>query len=409
MAQLDPAQKNSQTSKSTLQSNSPTFGQLLQGNERGWATSTSPTAYYDQEEYTPTHGKKSVISKVKEKAKKLKHSLSGKKNRHENDVHDDNSTPSWGVTLEDDDDDEDGDPEYLGAPMYESELAPEPLKEAARQHPRADPVLSEKHVLPNNIKSDLVIEHDDNSEKFPDSPSKTITETVTEKLAPAYAAVSDATHAIATKISNLTLTNTDNKEPEIQNVPKTGQFADESNVNKLGENVEQNASALTSPTQKWDKGVSVKEYFVEKFEPGEGERSLSQIITEAMSPRQAASDDIGIVEKMKGAVTSLIRSDESPKTPNNSIKSSASNNPISTSALLSPKSTIISTNDNLPEDNPISMPHKSPMSTTNNEPASLAQLPEFHSARSSPLIPISTSVDEVVEEEQSHGRILQPN
>ncbi|KAJ8559516.1 hypothetical protein K7X08_003574 [Anisodus acutangulus] len=198
------------------------------------------------------------------------------------------------------------------------------------EHPRADPVLSEKHVLPTSIKRevtehDQVIEHD-NTEKLPDSPSKTITETVTEKLAPAYAAVSDATHAIASKISNLTLTNTDNQESEIQNAPKTGQFADQSNVNKLGENVEQNASGLTSPTQKWDTGVSVKEYFVEKFEPGEGERSLAHIITEAMSPRQAASGDIGIVEKkMKGAVTSLIRSDESPKTPENSIKSSASN------------------------------------------------------------------------------------
>ncbi|KAK4376046.1 hypothetical protein RND71_006723 [Anisodus tanguticus] len=336
MAQLDPMHKFSQTSKSTPKSNSPTFEQLLQGNERNWSTSTSPTAYYDQEEYTPTHGKKSVISKVKEKAKKLKHSLSAKKNRHENDVHDDNHTPSWGVTLEDDDDD--GDPDYLGAPMYESELAPEPLKEAARQHPRADPVISEEHVLPTSIKRevtehDQVIEHD-NTEKLPDSPSKTITETVTEKLAPAYAAVSDATHAIASKISNLTLTNTDNQESEIQNEPKTGQFADQSNVNKLGENVEQNASGLTSPTQKWDRGVSVKEYFVEKFELGEGERSLSHIITEAMSPRQAASGDIGIVEKkMKGAVTSLIRSDESPKTPENSIKSSASNNPISTSDI----------------------------------------------------------------------------
>lgn len=50
---------------------------------------------------------------MKEKAKKLKHSLSGRKKMQENDVHDD--TPSWGVAL-DDDDEEDVDPEYLGAP-----------------------------------------------------------------------------------------------------------------------------------------------------------------------------------------------------------------------------------------------------------------------------------------------------
>ncbi|OIT19273.1 PREDICTED: uncharacterized protein LOC109221643 [Nicotiana attenuata] len=383
MAQLDPLQKISQTSK-TPKSNSPTFEQLLQGNERSWSTNTSPTAY-DQEEYTPTHGKKSVITKVKEKAKKLKYSLSGKKKLHENDVHnhDDNSTPSWGPTLDDEDEEEeeDEDPEYLGAPMYESELAPEAYKEAARQHPRADPVVSEKHAVPTSIKHEFI--EQDNMEKLPDSPSKTITETVTEKLAPAYAAVSDATHAIASKISGLTLTNSNEQESgNEQAAPKTGHFA-ESNVN---------ASGISSPG-KWDKGVSVKEYFVEKFEPGEGERSLSQIITEAMSPRQAASGDKGIVEKMKGAVTSFIRPDDSPKSTENSIKSSsAPNNPISTNATLSPKcpslsskNIVISTNDNLLQDNPIAMPHKSPISTTNETAASLSHFPEFHSASSSPL------------------------
>ncbi|KAF3625760.1 hypothetical protein P3S67_009060 [Capsicum chacoense] len=404
MAQLDPLQRFSHTSKSSPKSNSTTFEQISPGNGRSWLTSTSPTAYcYDQEEYTPTHGKKSVISKVKEKAKKLKHTFSGKKKLPETDIHD----GRWPGIMLDDNDEEDEDPEYLGAPMYESEQAPEPYKEAARQHPRADPVISEKSVTPRSIKRNQVTEHD-NTEILPDSPSKTITETVTEKLAPAYAAVSDATHAIASKFSNLTLTNNDNQVSEIQNAPKVGQFADQKNVNKLGQNVDQNADALSSPTQKWDKGVSVKEYFVEKFEPGEGEKSLSQIITEVMSPRQSASRDTGIVEKMKEAVTSFIQLDDSPKSAKKSIKaSSASNNPISTSDILSPKNVIISTNDNLPQDNPISMPHKSLLSTNNNEPASSLQNPEFHSARSSPLIPIS-STDEVVEE-QSHGRILQPN
>lgn len=178
--------------------------------------------------------------------------------------------------------------------VYESELAPEPLKEAARQHPRADPVLSEKHVTPRSIKRNQAFEHDNNNnntEKLPDSPSKTITETVTERLAPAYAAVSDATQAFASKISNLTLSNADNHESDIQKTPKNVHFG---NVNR--QNVDQNATALTSPVKKWDKGVSVKEYFAEKFEPGEGERSLSQIITEAMSPRHSSSSDIGNVK-----------------------------------------------------------------------------------------------------------------
>lgn len=74
---------------------------------------------YDLEEAFPQqqNSKKSVLTKVKERAKKLRHSLSGSRKKHEHQGHGDNSTPAWGVTLEDvDDDDEDEDPEYLGAP-----------------------------------------------------------------------------------------------------------------------------------------------------------------------------------------------------------------------------------------------------------------------------------------------------
>ena len=85
-------------------------------------------------------------------------------------------------------------------PVYESEKAPEACKETARQHPRAIPVVSEKHVFPNSIKHDV-----EQEKQKPLSPNNTITETVTEKLGPAYAAVSDATHAIASKIAGLTI------------------------------------------------------------------------------------------------------------------------------------------------------------------------------------------------------------
>lgn len=46
---------------------------------------------------------------MKEKAKKIRRSLSKKKHSE-----DGNTTPSWGVSLDDDEDDEDA--EYLGAP-----------------------------------------------------------------------------------------------------------------------------------------------------------------------------------------------------------------------------------------------------------------------------------------------------
>lgn len=48
---------------------------------------------------------------MKERAKKLRHSLSRKKQSE-----DGNSTPSWGVSLDEDEEDIEEDAEYLGAP-----------------------------------------------------------------------------------------------------------------------------------------------------------------------------------------------------------------------------------------------------------------------------------------------------
>lgn len=72
---------------------------------------TTPTICKDHElEYDQSPSqKKSVITKVKEKAKKWRSTLSKKKHND-----DDNTTPSWGVSLDDAEDEED--PEYLGAP-----------------------------------------------------------------------------------------------------------------------------------------------------------------------------------------------------------------------------------------------------------------------------------------------------
>lgn len=53
--------------------------------------------------------------------------------------------------------------------------------------------------------------------------------------------------------------------------------------------------------QPQDKGVSVKEYIMNKFEPGDDERALSQVITQTISPK---------CEKMKQAVNSLLGNDE---------------------------------------------------------------------------------------------------
>ncbi|KAL3518152.1 hypothetical protein ACH5RR_020741 [Cinchona calisaya] len=255
------------TPKTPKAPNSPTFGQLLQGDE-SWQLSTSPrlSRNYDTEEDFGHHGnKKSVLTRVKEKARKFRHSLSMKK-KHDNEILDGQTTPSWGVSLEDNDDDDDErdeDPEYLGAPMYESELAPEAYRETARQHPRADPVVPENHLWPTSNK------HEDEEKDKPAMHSKTITETVTEKLAPAYAAVSDATHTIASKIAGLTISGPEDQQQKHRNTDMSPEIREE--------------LSHRSP-HVWDKGVSVKEYVMNKFEPGEEDRALSQVISKAISP-----------------------------------------------------------------------------------------------------------------------------
>lgn len=323
---------------------SPTMEQLLrEGDATRWspthASLASPVLVkdHDPEEDIDHHQKKSVFTKVKEKAKKLRNSLSNKKRHGE----DENTTPSWGYNLDEDEDEEDDiDAEYLGAPMYESELAPEDCKENARQHPRADPVIAENHVLANTIKlasghdekpfnspkrsSQMVVESSlgniktttettttnstmkkiqENEVAKPSSPSKTLTEAVTEKLAPVYSTVTDATHAIASKIQSLTVSAPSNpstprkaSSPTIQNT-----CSDPSQPPKLGKGTE----------QIWDKGVSVKEYLMHKFEPGEDERALSQVLSYALSPR--TKPGVGVVEKMREAVNSMLRAGEAPQ------------------------------------------------------------------------------------------------
>ncbi|KAJ6670643.1 hypothetical protein OIU85_014501 [Salix viminalis] len=225
---------------------SPTVEDLLRAEEVSrWSPQSSPTFRKDHDlehDQSPNH-KKSVIAKVKERAKKWRSNLIKKKHSD-----DSNTTPSWGVSLDDDEDEED--PEYLGAPMYESEMAPEGYKEAARQHPRAVPVIPEKHVLPGSV---ICAAEDKPMQHRP-------------KVAPEQVA-SDPGRAPTDAASGYHFI--------------TGE-------------------------QKWDKGVSVKEYIMHKFEPGEDDRALSQVISQAISPRKAAGD-VSMVDKVKDAVNSLLR------------------------------------------------------------------------------------------------------
>ncbi|KAK6927004.1 hypothetical protein RJ641_008723 [Dillenia turbinata] len=268
-------------------------------NSRLYASS-SPSALkgHDLEEYHIQQNRRSVIAKVRDKAKRWKQNLANKKNNSGGD----NPTPSWGVSLEDDEDEEDDkDPEYLGAPMYESELAPEGLKESARQHPRANPVISKNHTLPSIVKTR-------GEQPKEGSPGAGKTETITEIVAPAYISVSEAANIVTSKPQGITMTSSSSPRPK--------------------------EDAACGEQAALDRGVSVKEYLMHKFEPGEGEKALSQVITEAISPRKAPAD-VGYMEKVRGAVTSFLR----PEAVSPSI-----NNPKATKSYHHPTTSTTTTN-----------------------------------------------------------------
>ncbi|KAL2488949.1 hypothetical protein Fot_42241 [Forsythia ovata] len=356
MAQLDRMRRPSENNKTPKTQTSPTFEQLLHGEDVPWSSSTSPTfgKNHDQEEYISNYqNKKSVLAKVKERAKKLRHTLSGKK-KHGNELQDDNTTPSY---------------------VYESELAPETYREYARQHPRAIPVVSENHVVPGSIKHETQQEN----EKPAIISNKTIVRSLSQKLAP--------THTIASKFFGLTVTTPETKETGHRTaVSDSGTYgATDNDTKKLSENSVIGKQSSGSP-QRWDKGVSVKEYFLNKLEPGEDEKALSQAITDAISPRKTPGDT-GVVEMVKEAVTSFFRHEET----SNSMTTNSS-----PKVLVSPKPTAA---------------NKNPISSTNS-PTSKVSF--YASANSSHVVPISTNghPDEIVTavpEEENHGRILQTN
>lgn len=196
--------------------------------------------------------------------------------------------------------------------VYESEMAPEGYKETARQHPRANPVIPEKHALQSSTR-----DHTHQYKETQNPPNKTFTSTVTEKLAPAYNAVSDATAMITSKIQNISgsapaQTPAPAQTSSPASAPATAERSPkfyDAPVSALAKAPE--TAEDTSPgKQIWDKGVSVKEYLMQKLEPGDDERALSQVISDAMSPGRAPGD-AGVVEKVRGAVTSLLRKEDS--------------------------------------------------------------------------------------------------
>jgi hypothetical protein len=173
-------------------------------------------------------------------------------------------------------------------------------------------------------------------------PSKIQTKPVAEKnLTPTYAEGSETAQYITSKFQGLSvskpgehhsssttaatthkpssLTIRASRTPPAKMPSQTGQSTPRSSSNPMGTPTPSPPvsappiASNTSPTsQIWDKGVSVKEYLMNKFEPGEDEKALSKVISEAMSPRRNPGD-VGVIEKVREAVTSLLRTEEPTK------------------------------------------------------------------------------------------------
>ncbi|XP_019413178.1 PREDICTED: flocculation protein FLO11-like isoform X2 [Lupinus angustifolius] len=466
--------------------------------------------------------KKSVLTKVKEKAKKLRHSLSKKKHDYGN-----TSSPSWGG-FEDDGVEENA--EYYGAPMYESDkihegyienanqhsrgspVIPEGYRENARlQHPRGGPLISEKHVLSSYAKDELEQDRDKligrNMSKKTAQPSAAATKTaaaaatslpganknLAEKLIPSNVeGSSEAAHSIASKIQGLSVSKTSEHHNPSSSSSTTAANPNKTSLSNIAApkplvrmHSTVSSSGLRTPagpmtpvalpssapagskntnptSQLWDKAVSVKDYLMNKFEPGEDEKALSQVISEAVSPRRTPGD-VGVMEKVREAVTSLLRTDEPKKHADTTITTrNSSQTPVQTNNTTRASSHIPGSTNNtthaplqipLSSNNTTHASSQTPMSTnntarasskapestnistarassqgsvsTNNSAHAASQYPistylrttrsssqnpsqTRNTTRASSQLPVSTNAKEVAQEE-NHGRILQAN
>ncbi|KAL1323866.1 probable serine/threonine-protein kinase dyrk2 isoform X2 [Arachis ipaensis] len=375
---------------------SPTGSKMSTNTATLSSSSTSSTSnsspffnklrHHDSEEDHSPNQKKSVLAKVKEKAKKLRHSLSKKK-------HDDgNQTPSPSSGLEDEGTHDEA--EYHGAPMYESEKAHQPKSGLGMQEKCLTRSFSKRTTHPATVANAAAGAATSTNTIDAGSNRVATTRTLAHEL-------NKGSHSMTSKFQGLTIykpdelhTSTSPKDGTQSSFfvsapstpPKTSSQTSPSAARiwsapvtpkTLAPVSPQTPSCSSAPTtgryaspgsQIWDKGVSVKEYLMNKLEPGEDEKALSQVISEAMSPKRTPGD-AGVMEKVREAVTSLLRTEE-PKQEDTTT-------------------TITTTDTNI-------------ASTSYQNPVSIS------AARSSSQIPVSTNALEVVQEE-NHERILQAN
>ncbi|KAG1355091.1 putative low-temperature-induced 65 kDa protein [Cocos nucifera] len=267
------------------------------------------------------HDKKPVLKKVKEKVKKIKDTLNVKKHGHD-DEHDrdddhDTSEEEKEEGYEENEEDNVQDPEAHGAPSGE-EIETSPVIQSFEAMAISDqPHVWKEEVVQESTPPTGI--HDQFSpaaapaaeEDRPQSTEEPKGPSYTEKLSTTAAAAVSAA-AGSTEYGKKIASAVYEKVAEAGTAVKA--------------KVEQKPSGTTATdggdaTATQDKGkvASVREYLVEKLRPGEEDRALSEVISEALQKRKevaaeapevtgssARGGGVRVVEKIRGAVTSLV-------------------------------------------------------------------------------------------------------
>ncbi|CAH1432483.1 unnamed protein product [Lactuca virosa] len=320
-AQSGQQVQNVQHIKSTSKAQtSSTFQQLLQREGSKWShISTEKLKKNKNQEHNGNdHNKKSsVLAKVKEKAKKLKHSLSIKKHRHENDP------PSTSVTcnaITSSEDKGGENAEFHSPRMSTSKHIPDTNKQEARDHPREAHIpITEKHSPTSKDEPTC----SSNTIKNSHSKNGELTDDANHQVTSTVGAHNDVNNQAATTADAAKENDLPESSSRFSNLTVSTAGKDERSTEE-GENM-----------KTWERGVSVKEYLLQKFEPGEDERALSQIITQTISPRR---------DKVREAMSSFLKTEEPSESTSKISNSEVNDNDTNPNNLKTTKSLPASVN-----------------------------------------------------------------
>ncbi|PIN13466.1 hypothetical protein CDL12_13914 [Handroanthus impetiginosus] len=271
------------------------------------------------------HGeKKSVLKKVKDKAKKIKDTI--KKHGHGHGHEHEGGDHNYQEGYEEDDDDEEmvNDPEIHGgkeaevtplvrefgnlnvrnASASKPELAPQHVPTKNKYDPEPNPIDTPENQDSNMKTQDPAV--------LKDTPQDTIT--ITGKVSSATSAIADkalsAKNLVASKLGYGGDSSQEGKDPSKKSVPESS--ATDKVAEKLAPvygKVTGVGSAVMSKVhgQGGDAGaaggdnktVSMREYLAEKFRPGDEDKALSEVITNAFHKKKEEKKE----ERPMGKVT----------------------------------------------------------------------------------------------------------